>query len=104
MSEVDVIRHYTNLSNKNYGVDTGFYPLGSCTMKYNPKINEDTCRYDGFANLHPYQSECCTPVSYTHLDVYKRQGTNYSGWQKQENAITIQEKLEDAKMCIRDRL
>ncbi|WP_313756248.1 aminomethyl-transferring glycine dehydrogenase subunit GcvPB [Tissierella sp.] len=60
LSEVDVIRHYTNLSNKNYGVDTGFYPLGSCTMKYNPKINEDTCRYNGFANLHPYQSECCT--------------------------------------------
>lgn len=60
LSEVDVIRHYTNLSNKNYGVDTGFYPLGSCTMKYNPKINEDTTRYDGFASLHPYQSEDCT--------------------------------------------
>lgn len=60
LSEVDVVRHYTNLSNKNYGLDTGFYPLGSCTMKYNPKINEDTSRYDGFANLHPYQSECCT--------------------------------------------
>lgn len=60
LSEVDVIRHYTNLSNKNYGLDTGFYPLGSCTMKYNPKINEDTARYDGFANIHPYQSECCT--------------------------------------------
>ncbi len=60
LSEVDVIRHYTNLSNKNYGVDTGFYPLGSCTMKYNPKINEDAARYDGFSNLHPYQSECCT--------------------------------------------
>ncbi len=60
VTEVDVIRHYTNLSDKNYGVDTGFYPLGSCTMKYNPKINEDTARYPGFANLHPYQSEDCT--------------------------------------------
>ncbi len=60
VSEVDVIRHYTNLSNKNYGLDTGFYPLGSCTMKYNPKINEDTARYPGFALLHPYQSEDCT--------------------------------------------
>lgn len=60
LSEVDVVRHYTNLSNKNYGLDTGFYPLGSCTMKYNPKINENTSRYDGFASLHPYQSECCT--------------------------------------------
>ena len=59
VSEVDVIRHYTNLSNKNYGLDTGFYPLGSCTMKYNPKINEDVARYDGFANVHPYQSEDC---------------------------------------------
>ena len=55
VSEVDVIRHYTNLSNKNYGVDKGFYPLGSCTMKYNPKINEAAARYDGFANLHPLQ-------------------------------------------------
>ncbi len=59
LTEVDVIRHYTNLSNKNYGVDTGFYPLGSCTMKYNPKINEDTARYDGFANIHPLQSADC---------------------------------------------
>ena len=57
--EFDIVRHYTNLSNKNYGLDTGFYPLGSCTMKYNPKINEDTARIDGFANLHPYQREDC---------------------------------------------
>ena len=55
--EVDVIRHYTNLSNKNYGVDTGFYPLGSCTMKYNPKINEDMASLEGFAAIHPYQNE-----------------------------------------------
>lgn len=57
VNEVDVVRHFTNLSNKNYGLDTGFYPLGSCTMKYNPKINEDTSRYPGFANLHPLQPE-----------------------------------------------
>ncbi|MDR7857670.1 aminomethyl-transferring glycine dehydrogenase subunit GcvPB [Tissierella sp.] len=63
LSEVDVIRHYTNLSNKNYGLDTGFYPLGSCTMKYNPKINEDTARLDGFANVHPLQMESCTQGS-----------------------------------------
>lgn len=55
--EVDVIRHFTNLSNKNFGVDTGFYPLGSCTMKYNPKINEQMARLDGFANIHPLQDE-----------------------------------------------
>ena len=57
VSEVDVVRHFTNLSNKNYGVDTGFYPLGSCTMKYNPKINEDMAALAGFANIHPLQDE-----------------------------------------------
>ncbi|MEJ8751380.1 aminomethyl-transferring glycine dehydrogenase subunit GcvPB [Lagierella sp. ICN-221743] len=57
VSEVDVIRHFTALSTKNYGVDTGFYPLGSCTMKYNPKINEDVIAMDGFLNIHPYQPE-----------------------------------------------
>lgn len=57
VSEVDVVRHYTLLSNKNYGVDTGFYPLGSCTMKYNPKINEDMAALGCFSNLHPYQPE-----------------------------------------------
>jgi len=57
VSEVDVVRHFTNISNKNYGVDTGFYPLGSCTMKYNPKINEDMANLSGFSNLHPYQPE-----------------------------------------------
>jgi glycine dehydrogenase subunit 2 len=55
LSEVDVIRHFTNLSQLNHGVDTGFYPLGSCTMKYNPKINEETARLPGFAYIHPLQ-------------------------------------------------
>ncbi|GIP13679.1 MULTISPECIES: aminomethyl-transferring glycine dehydrogenase subunit GcvPB [Paenibacillus] len=55
--EVDVVRHYTALSRRNFGVDNGFYPLGSCTMKYNPKINEDVARYPGFAKIHPYQPE-----------------------------------------------
>ncbi len=53
--EVDVIRHYTELSRRNFGIDNGFYPLGSCTMKYNPKINEDAARFAGFAKIHPYQ-------------------------------------------------
>ena len=57
VSEVDVIRHFTLLSNKNYGVDTGFYPLGSCTMKYNPKINEDMASIPSFTGIHPYQCE-----------------------------------------------
>ena len=53
VSEPDVVRHYTNLSQMNFGVDTGFYPLGSCTMKYNPKINEEVAALPGFAGLHP---------------------------------------------------
>lgn len=57
VSENNVIRHYTALSNKNYGVDTGFYPLGSCTMKYNPKINERVVGMRSMTELHPYQSQ-----------------------------------------------
>jgi glycine dehydrogenase subunit 2 len=57
VSEIDVIRHYTRASQKNHAIDISFYPLGSCTMKYNPKINEVVARYPGFAQLHPYQSE-----------------------------------------------
>jgi glycine dehydrogenase subunit 2 len=55
VSEPDVVRHYTNLSQMNFGVDTGFYPLGSCTMKYNPKINEEVAAMPGFTGLHPLQ-------------------------------------------------
>jgi glycine dehydrogenase subunit 2 len=57
VSEVELVRHFTRLSNWNYGVDTGFYPLGSCTMKYNPKINEDIAALLGFTSCHPLQSE-----------------------------------------------
>ena len=55
--ELTVVRHYTNLSNNNFGMDTGFYPLGSCTMKYNPKINEEMAALPQFQNLHPEQPE-----------------------------------------------
>jgi glycine dehydrogenase subunit 2 len=57
VSEIDLVRHYTRLSQMNHAVDIGYYPLGSCTMKYNPKINEDMARLPGFARLHPYQDE-----------------------------------------------
>ncbi|MFN7251169.1 MAG: aminomethyl-transferring glycine dehydrogenase subunit GcvPB [Anaerobacillus sp.] len=57
VSELQLIRHYTALSNRNHGVDSGFYPLGSCTMKYNPKINEDIARMSGFSHIHPLQDE-----------------------------------------------
>ena len=60
VSEPDVVRHYTNLSNMNFGVDTGFYPLGSCTMKYNPKINEEMAALQTFKSLHPLQPDKTT--------------------------------------------
>ncbi|THG54842.1 aminomethyl-transferring glycine dehydrogenase subunit GcvPB [Muribaculum caecicola] len=55
VDELTVVRHYTNMSNNNFGVDTGFYPLGSCTMKYNPKINEELASDSRLGKLHPYQ-------------------------------------------------
>src|SRR5260370_10340849 len=57
VSEIEVVRHYTHLSQRNFGLDTGFYPLGSCTMKYNPKLNEDMASLPGFAHIHPLQPE-----------------------------------------------
>jgi glycine dehydrogenase subunit 2 len=57
VSEVELIRYFTALSKLNYGVDTGFYPLGSCTMKYNPKWHEDIAKLAGFASIHPLQPE-----------------------------------------------
>ncbi|MCL6631484.1 MAG: aminomethyl-transferring glycine dehydrogenase subunit GcvPB [Alicyclobacillus herbarius] len=57
LGELDVVRHFTALSTRNHGVDSGFYPLGSCTMKYNPKRNEKMARLPGFTHLHPYQPE-----------------------------------------------
>ncbi|MCD6471934.1 aminomethyl-transferring glycine dehydrogenase subunit GcvPB [Candidatus Aerophobetes bacterium] len=56
-SELDLVRHFTRLSQKNVSIDTNFYPLGSCTMKYNPKVNEDIAHLSGFAEVHPYQSQ-----------------------------------------------
>src|SRR3954469_17628432 len=55
VAELDLVRHYTALSNKNHGLDNGFYPLGSCTMKYNPKMNEVVARLSGLSRIHPYQ-------------------------------------------------
>src|SRR5699024_3875702 len=56
VSELELIRHYTALSNRNLGIDSGFYPLGSWTMKYNPKINEDIAMLDGYTNIYPLQN------------------------------------------------
>ncbi len=57
VSELELVRHFTELSRRNFGVDTGFYPLGSCTMKYNPRVNERLAALPGFARLHPLQEE-----------------------------------------------
>ena len=67
VTEFDVVRHYTNLSNKNFGVDTGFYPLCSCTMQYNPRINEEICSLPSFTGLHPEQPAECAQGA---LEVY----------------------------------
>src|SRR3954452_11361405 len=55
LSEIDVTRHFVRLSQKNYSIDTGFYPLGSCTMKYNPKVHEDVAIMPGWAMINPMQ-------------------------------------------------
>jgi glycine dehydrogenase subunit 2 len=60
VAEVDLVRHYVRLSQLNYGIDTGFYPLGSCTMKYNPKVNEAAARMSGFTCVHPLQPTSST--------------------------------------------
>jgi glycine dehydrogenase subunit 2 len=57
LAELDLLRHFTELSTRNFGIDTGFYPLGSCTMKYNPRVNERLVSLPGFRDLHPYQEE-----------------------------------------------
>lgn len=61
VSQIDVVRHFIHLSQQNHAVDIGFYPLGSCTMKYNAKINEDVARLPGFARIHPLQDEATVP-------------------------------------------
>src|SRR5215831_5470798 len=57
LSESELVRHFTELSARNFGIDTGFYPLGSCTMKYNPRVNERLALLSGFRDLHPLQEE-----------------------------------------------
>lgn len=57
LSELEVMRHYKELSDRNFCIEKGFYPLGSCTMKYNPKVNELLASLEGFVNLHPLQDD-----------------------------------------------
>src|SRR5438876_3929499 len=57
LAEPEIVRHFTELSSRNFGIDTGFYPLGSCTMKHNPRVNERLAALPGFRDLHPHQEE-----------------------------------------------
>ena len=77
VNEIQIIRHYTELSKKNYGIDTNFYPLGSCTMKYNPRVNEDLAKLPGFSNLHP------------HMPASHAQGALEVIWELEENLKEI---------------
>jgi glycine dehydrogenase subunit 2 len=86
MSEVDVVRHFTRLSTYNYSVDHGLYPLGSCTMKYNPKINEEVARLEGFARLHPLQPASTTQGALELIDTLQRALCAVSGM----DACTLQ--------------
>ncbi len=72
VSEIDVVRHVTRLSQLNFSVDTHFYPLGSCTMKYNPKINDRIASLPGFASLHPYQPASTTQGTLAAFDLLER--------------------------------
>ncbi len=86
VSEPEAVRHFLRLSQQNYGIDTGFFPLGSCTMKYNPKINEETARMEGFAALHPLAPESWIQGAlalYWELERYLAEITGFS-------AITLQ--------------
>ena len=82
VSEVDVVRHYTNLSQMNFGVDTGFYPLGSCTMKYNPKINEEMANLPAFTGLHPLQPESTVKGAETLIDRLDKALSEITGMKK----------------------
>lgn len=86
VSEIDVIRHFTRLSQKNHAIDIGFYPLGSCTMKYNPKVNEAVARYPGFAGIHPYQPDATVQGALELMDELQLMLAEISGF----HAVTLQ--------------
>ncbi len=82
VSELDLVRHYTALSRRNYGIDNGFYPLGSCTMKYNPKVHEDVARLPGFAQIHPYQPEESVQGALQLCMSYRNTWLKLPGWNR----------------------
>ncbi|MGE3332067.1 MAG: aminomethyl-transferring glycine dehydrogenase subunit GcvPB [Rhodospirillaceae bacterium] len=79
LSEPEVVRHYTRLSQKNYSIDSGFYPLGSCTMKHNPRLNEKMARLPGFAEIHPFQPVSTVQGAMELIDTTARWLTELTG-------------------------
>lgn len=108
LAEIDVIRHFTHLSKLNYSIDGGFYPLGSCTMKYNPKVNELAARLPGFTNIHPFQPldtiQGCLALMYS-LQEWLKEISGFSGVTLQPAAgaqgeligVTIMRAYHDSK-------
>src|SRR5271163_1418227 len=86
LSEIEIIRHFTRLSTWNYAIDLGMYPLGSCTMKYNPRVNEAVARVEGIANGHPYQPEKISQGALRILQTLSEQLIEITGM----DAITLQ--------------
>jgi glycine dehydrogenase subunit 2 len=86
LSEVEVVRHFTRLSRLNHSLDVGFYPLGSCTMKYNPKINENVARLPGFAHIHPHQPEDTVQGAFKLMSELEQQLNEITGM----DAMTLQ--------------
>ncbi|MDR5729316.1 MAG: aminomethyl-transferring glycine dehydrogenase subunit GcvPB, partial [Terriglobia bacterium] len=86
LSEIEIIRHFTRLSTWNYAIDLGMYPLGSCTMKYNPRVNEFVARIDGLADAHPYRPESLAQGILEVVDLLQRCLIEITGM----DAITLQ--------------
>ena len=86
MSEIEIIRHFTRLSTWNYAIDLGMYPLGSCTMKYNPRVNEFVARIEGLAEAHPYRPESLSQGILEIIDLLQRCLIDITGM----DAITLQ--------------
>src|SRR5260370_31319173 len=86
VSEVEAIRHFTRLSTHNYAIDLGLYPLGSCTMKYNPRVNEQVARIDELAWAHPYHPEALTQGAMEIMDQLEKALAEITGM----DAVTLQ--------------
>src|SRR5271155_1989138 len=86
VSEIEIIRHFTRLSTWNYAIDLGMYPLGSCTMKYNPRVNELVARIEGLAEAHPYQPEALSQGSLEIVSLLEKCLIDITGM----DAITLQ--------------